>query len=226
MKLALKEKVIIIGAAASLVVVAIIVLVGRAGKNKKMGNQTKRLKSTADDDLAKWKGKKELDPSLSDTLLSYWKVVGLHFTPSQMQSSSFQSKHPWSAAYVSHLITNSGFENFTPRSFHSTYVVDAKENKTQGRKPSYWAFKPQEKKVEVGDIIVKNRGGNSYTYDSIVRGVPTHGDVVVDMEEKSGKKYAVIQGGNVSNSVTRNSVLLNDDGTLPLKYIAHLKYTK
>jgi hypothetical protein len=225
MSLNLKEKIIIAGAGASLVILAVILILGRNKKGKKMGSESKRLKSLAEDDLNKWKGKRETDPSVSDTLVGYWKLVGKYFTPTQMQSSSFQSGNPWSAAYVSHLITNSGFENFTPRSFHSTYVVDAKENKTQGKKASFWAYRPTEKKVEEGDIIVKNRGGN-YTYDTIVRGAATHGDVVVDMIEKEGIPYAVIQGGNVSNSVTRAEVKLNTDRTLPANYIAHLKYVK
>jgi hypothetical protein len=225
MKLNLKEKIIIAGAGASLVILAIILIVGRNKKAKKLGSEAKRLKSLAEDDLNKWKGKKETDPSVSDTLVGYWNLVGKNFSPSQMQSSSFQSGNPWSSAYVSHLITNSGFENFKPRSFHSTYVVDSKENKTQGKKSSFWAYRPADKKVEEGDIIVKNRGRN-YTYDTIVRGVPTHGDVVIDLIEKNGTPYAVIQGGNVSNSVTRAEVKLNTDRTLPSNYIAHLKYEK
>ena len=226
MKLTLKEKIIIAGAATSLVVLAVIVFVSRSKKSKKMGSESKRLKSLADDDLSKWSGKKETDPTVSDTLLGYWKLVGKYFTPSQMQSSSFQSGNPWSSAYVSHLITNSGFQNFIPRSYHSTYVVDAKENRTQGKKSAFWAYRPKEKKVEEGDIIVKNRGGNQFTYDTIRKSVPTHGDVVIDVIEKSGKPYAVIQGGNVSNTVTREEVPLSNDKTLPSTYIAHLKYVK
>jgi hypothetical protein len=51
---------------------------------------------------------------------------------------------------------------------------------------------------------------------------------VVDFLEKDGKRYAVTQGGNVGNSVTKTNYELtsNDLVANPTKFIAHLKYEK
>lgn len=231
MKFSKQEKLIIAGAVATSVVLGIVVFISIRNKKKKLTKLNpyqKKLKEVADADSKKWQGKKETDPEVSDFLIGYWKLLGNTFTPAQMQSPSFQDKWYWSSAYVSHLLNSAGF-NFKPRSYHSTYTVDAKENRTQGTKNAFWAFRPTEnKKVEVGDVLVKNRGGNNYTYDTIQRSVPAHGDVVVDFLEKDGKRYAVTQGGNVGNSVTKTNYELtpNDLVVNPTKFIAHLKYEK
>lgn len=231
MKFSKQEKLIIAGAIATSVFLGVVVFISIRNKKKNLFQLTpyqKKLQEVADDDLKKWAGKKETDPSVSDLLIGYWKLLGNTFTPAQMQSPSFQDKWYWSSAYVSHLLKSAGF-NFKPRSYHSTYTVDAKENRTEGNKNSFWAYRPTEnKKVEIGDVLVKNRGGGNYTFDTIQRSVPAHGDVVVDFVEKDGKKYAVTQGGNVSNTVSKTNYEITSDNLFktPSKFIAHLKYEK
>lgn len=187
-----------------------------------------RLKHIAKKDLKKWEDKKETDPSMSDELVGYWKAVGKTFSEKDMQKSSIHSSYPWSGVYISHLVKKSGYKNFVPRSFHSDYVVDAKKNRANKLKKSYWAYKPSEKKeVEIGDIIVKGRSGSNPSLDTISGGVKSHGDIVVNLTTENGQKYAVTQGGNVSNTVKQTKVKLTDNNRLlnPVHF-AQLKYEK
>jgi hypothetical protein len=193
-----------------------------------IGSNQKKLKSLADIDKKQWTGKKETDKDMSDTLVKYWKNVGLNFTPKQMQSSSFQNQYPWSASYVTHLMKNSGY-NFKGGATHSEYAVKGKSDRASKSKNSFWAFKPTEKKkIEIGDILVKNRGGGNYNYDTIKSGVKSHGDVIVDIKTESGSKTAYYQGGNLSNSVGRGTIKLDENGLLPSNspYFLQLKYIK
>ena len=216
---------IVVGIAIATTVIYLIYNNSRKGK---IATIQKKLKSLADIDKKKWTGKKETDKEMSDTLVKYWKNVGLNFTPQQMQSSSFQNQYPWSASYVTHLIKNSGY-NFKGGATHSEYAVKGKSDRVSKTKNSFWAFRPTEKKkVEIGDILVKNRGGNNYNYDTIKSGVKSHGDVIVDIKTENGNKTAYYQGGNLSNSVGRGTIKLDDNGLLPSNspYFLQLKYIK
>jgi hypothetical protein len=187
-----------------------------------------RLKHIARKDLRKWKGKTETDPSRSSDLVGYWKLVGKDFSNKQMQQSSTHSSFPWSAVYIDHLIVKAGYKNFNPKTTHSGYVVDAKKNRANKLKDSYWAHKPSELlEVEIGDILIKGRAGTNPNLDTINSGVLTHGDIVVDLATVDGQKYAITQGGNVSNTVKQTKVPLTDNYRLlnPVHF-AQLKYEK
>jgi hypothetical protein len=187
-----------------------------------------RLKRQSKKDLRKWRGKTETDSEVSKYLVDYWKKVGLNFSEKDMQSSSTQSSYPWSSAYVGHLIDSAGYKNFDSKSTHSAYVVESKNNRAKNLKKSFWAYKPNEgKKVQIGDILVKGRAGSNPNLDTLNSGVLSHGDVVVDLSFKNGKKYAILQGGNVSNTVKRTETEINKDNKIvnPV-YFAHLKYVK
>jgi hypothetical protein len=205
-----------------LALVIILFIIIQRIKNK----QKYLLQVFAENDLKIWKGKTETNLEVSEKLIEYWKTVGFKVSKSDLQSTEFQSKYPWSAAYISNLVLRSGFENFKGRATHAAYSIDAKNNRNNKLKKSFWAFKPEEnKKIEIGDILVANRGTNS-TFDTITNSTPTHGDIVVGFEKKHGKIYAIAQGGNLSNTVQTRLFLLNPDYTLPkpYKHIIHLKY--
>ncbi len=187
-----------------------------------------RLKRQAKSDLRKWKGKTETNPEVSKYLVEYWDKVGLKFSEKDMQSSSVQSTYPWSSAYIGHLIDSAGYKNFDSKSTHSAYVVEAKNNRDKTLKKSYWAFKPSEgKKVQIGDVLVKGRAGTNPNLDTLNSSVKSHGDIVVDINFKNGKKYAILQGGNVSNTVKQTETeISNDNKIINNVFFAHLKYVK
>jgi hypothetical protein len=187
-----------------------------------------KLKNIAKKDLKKWEGKKETDSSMSSELVGYWKLTGKTFSEKDMQQSSTHANFPWSSAYISHLVDKAGYKNFKPTTTHSVYVVEAKKNRANKLKKSYWAYKPSElKEVEIGDIIVKGRSGSNPNLDTINSGILSHGDIVVDLLTENGQKYAVTQGGNVSDTVKQTKVKLTDNNRLlnPVHY-AQLKYEK
>jgi len=185
-----------------------------------------KLKKQANKDLNIWKGKTETNKDVSSELVKYWKLAGLNFSESQMRSSSVHSTYPWSSAYIGHLVKASGVKSFNPKKTHSGYVVESKDNRTNNVKKSYWAYKPLEgKKVEVGDIVIKGRAGSQPNLDTINSSVLSHGDIVVDFERDNGTLYAIVQGGNVSNTVKRERVKLTEDNKINSNvYFAQLKY--
>ena len=192
-------------------------------------NNSLKLKRIASKDINRWKGKVETDPLVSSELVDYWKNVGLTFTESDMQKAGTHSNYPWSAVYVSHLINKAGYKNFDYSRTHSSYTVNAKKDRDKKLEKSFWAYKPSEKQsVETGDILIKNRGGNNYNLDNINSGLISHGDVVVDIEIIGGKKYAYLQGGNISDTIKKYKILLTDDNKLinNTTYFAQLKYKK
>lgn len=206
-----------------LTAIVIVIILVRRIRNKERYS----LIINAESDQLLWEGKKELDASVSKFLVKIWKTVGVNFSEKQMQSSDTHNTYPWSAAYISSLLIRSGY-NFKGRTTHAAYTIDAKNARKDQLKNRYWAYKPSEQKpVDIGDIFVVNRGGN-YNLDTLVQGVPTHGDVVIYFKKKDGKNYAVVQGGNVSNTVTTKSIELTENKTIPKNssIFAHLKYVK
>lgn len=188
-----------------------------------------KLVSEAKKDLEFWKSKTELNPKVSDRLIEYWKTVGNKFTVAQMQNSSTQSSYPWSAAYISNLVLRAGFDNFTPKATHAAYTLEAKKHRQEKKKNSFWAYKPSESKtVEIGDILVAGRSGSSPTLDNLTSSTQTHGDIVIDVVKEKGKWVAIVQGGNVSDTVGTKTIKLTDDKKLVknTNLFAHLKYEK
>lgn len=228
LQLTSKQQRIIAVSALITVAIAAVVIVYFVVK-KLTRKQQESLKYFAEQDRKFWSGKNELDKAVSSVLLAYWKLAGVNFSEAQMQDPSVQSTYPWSAVYISSLVSRSNFKNFKPRTTHAAYTIDAKKNRQNKLNESFWAYKPSEnKKVEVGDILVGNRNGGNYTLDTIVSGAQTHGDIVVGLTSIDGKKYAVVQGGNVGNTVKTSNVLLSDNWQLPqnTSKFAHLKYLK
>lgn len=208
------------------VVIATVVLIIAKKLRKPPSVKALPLQKQAEADRIKWKGRTETDPLLSNTLVGYWKGVGKTVTPSQVQSTSFNQAYPWSSAYVTHLIKSAGYD-FKGGSSHSTYAVQGKKDRQSNTKNKFWAFRPSEtKKVEIGDILVKNRGGSNYNYDTIFSGAKSHGDVVIDIKDDNGKISAVTQGGNLGDSVKTGTIPLTSTQLLPTNssYFLQLKY--
>jgi hypothetical protein len=196
-------------------------------KKKKPKNSVAKLKAQAKFDRQLWSGKKETDPSMSQTLIEYWKNLGSNYTPAQMQSKSFQKTRPWSSAYVTHLVQGGGF-NFKGGYMHSTYAEKSKKDRASGTKDNYWGYRASDgKKVEIGDILIKNRSGGNYNFDTIRSGVISHGDVIIDIIKEGEKITAIAQGGNLNNSVEIVKIPLSNNQKLPSNspYFMQLKYS-
>lgn len=150
----------------------------------------------------------ETQAIVSSRLQKYWKAAGFEFTLTQLRDPDFQAKWPWSAAFVSWVMKTAGAgDDFRYTASHWRYVAAAKANRIAGNDKPTRAYRVEEHSVEIGDIVVKRRASMTATYDNIESGHPTHGDIVVAIED--GR--AVTIGGNVGHSVRTTFVDLDDD---------------
>lgn len=93
----------------------------------------------------------------------------------------------WSSAFVC-FIMKKVYPPFPGVAAHLEYYKWAKKNREQGLGTNFYAFKPNEVEIEVGDIILNLRDGGS------------HGDIVVKIEDN----IATVIGGNVGNANSGN----------------------
>ena len=93
---------------------------------------------------------------------------------------------PWSAAFISYVVRNAGsaYAKFKFAAAHSVFAHDAIQARVQSltEKP-FWGYRRTEQKPELGDIIVRNRAGNSFSYDYAENHSQyiSHSDIVVEV---------------------------------------------
>ena len=161
--------------------------------------------------------KTERYSSMTATLRDYWKMgVGWNPSVSQIRSSTWQSRHPWSAAFISWVMKKAGAgDMFRYAAAHIRYIKQAKENRTQSRwENPFWLYKPVEYALVRGDLVCYWRGTKRLTYDSIdsLNYAKTHCDIVTEI--RSGE--AITIGGNNRNSVREKKVPLDSLGYIDL----------
>lgn len=168
----------------------------------------KTLVAIAKRELKKWRGIRELSQQMSQTLISYWKSVGLNFTEAQMQNASVHSTYPWSSAFISHLFDEAGAKDAFPySSAHAGYFQVAKKNRDNPNAPLR-GFRITEYAPKVGDLVVNTRQ-NGAGYDT-PGFFASHGEVVVEV----GQGYIKTIGGNVQDAVIERTFKTNSKGLL------------
>jgi hypothetical protein len=209
------------------------------------------LNTRAKQDFNRWNGLTESNPKVYCYLNDYWSYVGI-------SNSNWTSTTSWSAVYVAWLLQSKSklsnkfidnkktfvSQNFFDLQNHNNYVQNAVANRkaiNAGQiihsiylnNDFYIAYNPDEKKlVEEGDILIYNQPKGTATYQSLFDGKvgPIHGDVVIYTD--THKKEIVTQGGNLSDTVKRYIINVNNNMQLlqnaaPYvggpKYIMHLK---
>lgn len=148
---------------------------------------------------------KEGDPRTMERLRAYWRDgAGVkNWTDAQMKSEA------WSAAFISYIMKKSGAgKDWKYSPSHSTYIVDAIKNRKENNSNPFKGYKPEEVKVEVGDLVGYPRQAG-VTYDT-TGAFMSHTDVVV----KIGNGYADSIGGNISDTVKVTRVPLTPDGKI------------
>jgi len=156
---------------------------------------------------------KEGDKRTMDELRSYWASVGWGSKP-----DSVKVNEAWSAAFISYMMKQAGAGAFFPYSAsHSTYIVQSIKNK-KAKAGKFQGFKPNETKVEVGDLIGRARQ-TGVTYDT-TGAYKSHTDIVTEI--KDGKAKMI--GGNVSNSVAATWVKLDEAGKIAPSEISKKGY--
>lgn len=164
---------------------------------------------TALAELKVWKkgSTKEDDANIQGVLKDYW-ATGVGNT------AGYTMKSAWSAAFISWVMKQSGAggSDFAYAINHGTYVAAARENRYSNSSNPFYAYKPTEVPLRVGDILVRRYDKSKSTdFDSIEggdHGAGYHGDIITSLS--SGKVEMV--GGNVGDSVTRRTSKVNDKG--------------
>lgn len=171
-----------------------------------VGKPSKKAAKLALEEWDKWgRGQvKEGSSTTIDRLREYWrKGGGVNWSDERMKDEA------WSAAFISYLMKMSGAsDNFKYSTSHSVYIRDAVKNRKQNNTKTFKAFKPEEVKVEVGDLVCYPRQ-SGVGYDS-TGSYKSHCDIITSVKDG----YAESVGGNISNSVSKTKVPLNKNGQI------------
>ena len=159
----------------------------------------------------------ETSPVASPILREYYRTgVGVAVTDAQLQNSSYQAGHPWSAVFISYVMRTAGAgAHFTYSPAHQTYIRAARRNRLGGVVGNpFWAYRVSEIAPRIGDLVCNARAGSGATYDNI--GGPqtraTHCDVVTEI--RPGRIRVI--GGNVGQTVGEKWLTTLPDGRLSL----------
>jgi hypothetical protein len=161
---------------------------------------------------------KPLEYDKCETINTYWRAVA---TPPKGDFCKLPriadekrggwDNYPWSAAFVSYIMKESGAKNqFKYSTSHSTYIIDAVKNRDNAN-ASFRGYPIDWIKPTVGDLICAPRSvDKNLRYSQIVaqKSFKSHCDIVV---AKNGNQLEVI-GGNVGDSVAKTIVSLDSDG--------------
>ncbi|NGO45740.1 DUF2272 domain-containing protein [Streptomyces ureilyticus] len=185
------------------------------------GSLRAKIAQFAEQERARWSNgaRVETESAMTATLQDYYRTgVGITVSASELQSSSWQGGHPWSAVFISWVMRQAGAGSaFAYSTAHREYVSAAKHNAEAGNTANpFWAY-PVEKIVpEVGDLVCADRDGGGgcggVTYATIDNGTAwsTHCDVVTSVDRVGRKLTAV--GGNVSQSVKAKTIAIDAQG--------------
>jgi len=164
-------------------------------------------------------GVKETDSKAVPMLTKYWSNVGQSkFTASNFNSTTWQNSWPWSAAYVSWVITQVD-GSFPKSTAHREYAKKGFKNRNDGAGGwSLYSLSREKKKIkaQVGDVLFKPRGKGKKkgTADEERKYGATHSDVV--WKVTGGVAY--LSGGNLGQTNKTNiKISLNSDGSYPEK---------
>jgi N-acetylmuramoyl-L-alanine amidase/GH25 family lysozyme M1 (1,4-beta-N-acetylmuramidase) len=167
--------------------------------------------------------KTESDPTVLEMLEKYWRDGArvTNWAHAAQRSAADDVDFPWSAAFVSWVVTNAGVPDGVGFDFsmrHMTYIVGALRNREGNHTDRpFWLYKPDEAIVAPGDIVCRNRKVKgvmtTHSYESLKRAfwdkgrdtVPptgsSHSDVAIGyQDDDSGKRFMEVVGGNADDT--------------------------
>jgi hypothetical protein len=187
----------------SLLTVSFIYIFSRPKKQKQQSGFKKKLVNLANEEHNAWNKNGTVKEGNQDTiqrLRNYWEVgSGIK------QDDNYYINQPWSSAFISYLMRKAGAgDDFKYSQSHSQYIAQAVKNRKENNSKKFKAYKPNEVKVQVGDLVCYPRQ-SGVGYDSKA-GYKSHCDLITSVQGN----IAVGIGGNVSDSVTKNNYALKD----------------
>lgn len=172
--------------------------------NKNLSGFKKRLIDLANNEYNKWNKNgvkiKEGNKDTIQDLRNYWNLgAGIN------KNDNYYTNEAWSSAFISYLMKKAGAGNDFPySSSHSVYIRDAIKNRNENNNKKFKAYKPEEVKVNIGDLVCFPRH-KSITYDTKTS-YNSHCDLITQIDGN----VATGMGGNVSDSVSKKSYFLAD----------------
>ena len=113
--------------------------------------------------------------------------------------SAYITDTPWSAAFISYVMLKSDVP-FPARAAHTQYLNALKEYS------NFTLLDPAVTNVQLGDLIVFNRQGNTQTWKRQPWSGFSHGDIIVSLSSTQAKAI----GGNVGNTVKESTFSITD----------------
>jgi hypothetical protein len=157
---------------------------------------------------------RETDAEAIPILKEYWKLGVIAVNEQNLQNSSWQYRHPWSAVFISHVMLQAGAGNNFPYSNnHAKYIVWARDNAITHPDPLFAAYAVNDQRSawpEPGDLICMNRRSKRFTMESINQKCISHCDIVVEVNKEQG--FIITIGGNVGQTVNKRIVWLDANG--------------
>jgi hypothetical protein len=150
---------------------------------------------------------KEYDPGALPLLTKYWSA-----TPTP--PSPVDPSEPWSAAFISWVIKESGgMDLFEYSNAHIDYIRAAKRNRDSRSQNPFWLYSISDfiTRMQPGDLLCKARSGSGLTFANVLINTDTaaHVDVITEIDRPNNRIRVV--GGNVSDNVDHKG--LNIVGT-------------
>lgn len=132
---------------------------------------------------------------------------------------------PWSAAFVSYVMTQAGVKDFTISAAHIDYIRSA-----WLKQGAYHLQTPEQMQAKVGDLLCYSRDKNVQDYATLLtflehnpdQFLQTHCDIVVDVDQQNSEISVI--GGNVANSVVLRKLPLTSDGYVQFPVLSPEKW--
>lgn len=157
---------------------------------------------------------RETHPAATPILQEYYRAgVGVEVTAQELQSTEFQSSHPWSAVFVSWVMRTAGVGGgFLYSRAHQSYIRAALRSRVDGSTASaFWAYRPTEVAPQVSDLVCASRENSGATFDNIADAQlrKTHCDIVTEVHP--GELRVI--GGNVNHTVGARRIRIQPNGS-------------
>ena len=174
----------------------------------------------AERELLRWQGLTEHDPAAAPILAQYWASVGQNVSDPDV---------PWSAAFISYTVKSSETPDaLTPSGAHIYYARQAYLDR--GVPGRYGAYRPEEVAVEPGDIVVRRRAGDSFSFSDLQQSgagmIKTHGDIVTEVGPTTAQAIGGNMGGIGVSTVKERSIPHNGGVVTDPAVVAVLRYQR
>ena len=134
----------------------------------------------------------------------------------QVRTTAGTIDTPWSAAFISFVMQRAEVQ-FPANATHTGYAQSLRVNSL-----GFSVLNPRTTVIQRGDIVIKNRNGNSLSFLSTTWTGESHGDIVVEINGNT----AVGISGNLSNTVRRSNITLVDGRLAERDYFVVLRPPK